>query len=81
MRLAHRWVARLALLFCLECLKPMYGLIDAPLLFQSALLIWIKKVLGGAPSLLDENHIFWNEGGHIMMSRTIHVGDINAIGS
>ena len=67
--------------YVLLLLKPMYGLIDAPLLFQCALLLWTKKTLGGQPSLLDENHIFWNEGGQIAMCWTIHVDDINAIGS
>ena len=67
--------------FVLLLLKPMYGLIDAPLLFQCALLLWCKKTLGGHPSLLDENHITWIERGYVTMSWTIHVDDINAIGS
>ena len=41
-------------LFVLELPKPIYGLVDAPLLWQLALLYFLVVDLGGRNSLLDE---------------------------
>jgi len=45
--LAHLWL--------LECLKAMYGLVDAPLLWQLALLHYLRIILHGVCSQFDTN--------------------------
>ncbi len=44
-------------LFVLELLKAMYGLVDAPLLFQMALLRFLTEEMGMIQSFHDENYL------------------------
>ena len=65
--------------FVLELLKCIYGLVDAPLMFQLALIHYIKAILKGSVSVYDENFVFWNDAqGNLLMVFTIHVDDIFA---
>jgi hypothetical protein len=45
--------------YCAQLLKPMYGLIDAPLLWQLCLRHFIVKFLHGRPSIYDDNFYSW----------------------
>ena len=47
----HEW--------CFKLLKPMYGLCDAPLLWQLCLRHFVVKFLRGKPSIYDDNFYFW----------------------
>ena len=67
----------------LELLKPMYGLVDAPLLWQLALLLFISTVLGGTQSIMDDNYLYWVDTDRVSLIYllfVIHVDDILAIG-
>ena len=64
----------------LLCLKPMYGFVDAPILWQLALLLWIVSTMLGTQSLLDENYVYWTHGYEVDLSMAVHVDDINAVG-
>ena len=44
-------------------LKAMYGLVDAPLLWQLALTDFITKMLSGYKSKFDDNFFFWCDSG------------------
>eukprot|EP00959_Pyramimonas_sp_CCMP1952_P221928 4639795-Pyramimonas_sp.AAC.1 len=43
----------------LELVKPIPGLIDAPLLWQAALSLYLTNEMKGQRALLDENYFFW----------------------
>ena len=67
----------------LELLKPMYGLVDAPLLFQLALLAYILDEMHGIRSLFDDGFIYWPHEEHIgvmYLMLVIYVDDILAAG-
>eukprot|EP00959_Pyramimonas_sp_CCMP1952_P018248 386693-Pyramimonas_sp.AAC.1 len=63
-------------LFYLMLLKPIYGTVDAPLLWQLALTMFIKEELKGIQSVFDDNFFMWVENGVINMIWTVHVDDI-----
>ena len=66
--------------FVLLLLKPMYGLIDAPLMWQVALSSFIKSDLHGIRSCYDENFYVWHDNkGQLSMVWTTHVDDIFAV--
>ena len=66
--------------FVLLLLKPMYGLVDAPLLWQIALASFIVRDLKGIRSCYDENLYYWHDDdGQLAMLWTTHVDDIFAI--
>lgn len=60
----------------LECVKPIYGLNDAPLAWQLCLQEFLRDI-GGVPSSLDENSWRWkHEDGSVQAVCTCHVDDI-----
>ena len=62
--------------FGLECLKPAYGLNDAPLAWQLCLHESLEES-GGQQSVLDENCWHWKDaGGNLRAIITTHVDDI-----
>ncbi len=64
----------------LQLLKPAYGLVDAPLLWQMSLLTFIKDTLHGYLSKFDENFVVWTEGHKVQLCMVIHVDDIFVVG-
>ena len=56
----------------LECLKPAYGLVDAPLAWQMSLHGTLRDS-GGIQSLLDENMWFWKSNQGLTAVLTTHV--------
>ena len=66
--------------YVLECLKAIYGLVDAPLLWQMALTHYLKHALAGMSSSFDENCIFWSTCATITLVVTIHVDDLLVAG-
>ena len=62
--------------FFLLLLKAIYGTVDAPLLFQLGLSLFVIERLFGVPSCLDENFFYWVDNGRVLMVCTIHVDDI-----
>ena len=67
-------------LYLLILVKPMYGLIDAPLLWGIGLSTYVRQELQGTVSYFDDNFYVWIERGHVVLLFTIHVDDILAIG-
>ena len=65
----------------LECLKAIYGLVDAPLLWQMALTHYLKRDLAGIASSFDDNCIFWISGTCVELIVTIHVDDLLVTGT
>ena len=65
--------------YVLFCLKPIYGLNDAPLAWQLCLRGHFEEQ-GGRASLLDENMFFWKDGKGVKSMVTTHVDDIGATG-
>ena len=66
--------------WALLCIKPIYGLNDAPLAWQLCLHgHWEEQ--GGVPSLLDENYFIWRFQDGDRASVTTHVDDCGAEGS
>ena len=61
--------------FGLLCIKPVYGLNDAPLAWQ---LCWHQYLqhTGGERSHLDENSFVWKKDGECIAMATTHVDDI-----
>ena len=64
----------------LECLKPAYGLVDAPLAWQMSLHGTLRDS-GGIQSLLDENMWFWKSNQGLTAVLTTHVDDIACAGT
>ena len=65
--------------WALLCIKPVYGLNDAPLAWQLCLRgHWEEQ--GGVPSLLDENYFIWRLQAGGRSSVTTHVDDCGAEG-
>ena len=63
--------------YVLYCLKPVYGLNDAPLAWQLCLRGHFEEQ-GGRASLLDENLFYWKEGDKLKAIVTTHVDDCGA---
>ena len=63
-------------LFVLRCLKALYGLVDGPLMWQIALLTYLKGSLGFTSSLHDENFLFKVSGYTVTAICTVHVDDL-----
>ena len=60
----------------LMCLKPVYGLNDAPLAWQLCLQEYLKEI-HGIPSVMDENSWRWKKpDGSILAICTCHVDDM-----
>ena len=67
--------------FLLLLLKPVYGLVDGPLLFQLALCLYALEDLGAIVSVSDDNFFYWYHGGTLVMMWTVHVDDILMAGT
>ena len=68
--LASRW--------CLELLKAMRGLCDAPLLWQLCLKFFFIYIVHGFCSTYDDNHFCWKKTAkQLQASATAHVDDCN----
>ena len=67
-------------MYLLLCLKPMYGFVDAPVLWQLALLLFLKSTCKGTSSCFDDNFLYWTDGHQLVMVFTLHVDDILAVG-
>ena len=67
--------------FILLCIKPVYGLSDAPLAWQLCLHGHFEEQ-GGKPSLMDENSFYWCEPPSYRTTSmvTTHVDDCGAAG-
>ena len=63
-------------LFLLLCLKALYGLVDGPLMWQIALLTFLKEDLGFTMSLHDEKFLFKISGYSVLAVCTVHVDDL-----
>ena len=63
--------------YVLYCLKPIYGLNDAPLAWQLCLHGHFEEQ-GGRASLLDENLFYWKDGSKVKAIVTTHVDDCGA---
>ena len=64
----------------LQLLKPAYGLVEAPFLWQLSLQSFIKDTLKGHISKFDENFVTWMEGEQLVLLMVIHVDDIFVAG-
>ena len=68
----------------LRCLRAMYGFADAPLMFQLALVDFLKH-RGAICSLFDDNYLYWyeniNNRQELVLLMTIHVDDLQLAGS
>ena len=63
--------------FVLLLLKPIYGTVDAPLLWQLALCTFIITTLKGIQSVFDDSFFTWAYPQHkVVMIWTVHVDDI-----
>ena len=62
--------------FVLKCLKALYGLVDAPLLWQLALLHYLKLDLGFRMSTHDECFLMIVDGWKVTALCIIHVDDL-----
>ena len=58
----------------------MYGFVDAPVLWQLALLLFLKSICKGTSSCFDDNFLYWTDGHQLVMVFTLHVDDILAVG-
>ncbi|OLP96718.1 Acyl-CoA-binding domain-containing protein 6 [Symbiodinium microadriaticum] len=66
--------------YVLLCLKPVYGLSDAPLAWQLCLHAHFEGQKGH-PSLMDENYFFWrDQKDRYIAGVTTHVDDCGAVG-
>ena len=64
----------------LDLVKPVYGLCDAPLLWQLGLLDYLRNTMQGQSSSLDDNFLFWRKGSELKLLITIHVDDLLVAG-
>ena len=70
-------------LYGLWCLKPIYGLNDAPVAWQLSLGEFLKKTKGH-PSKLDDSFFFWKDpraDQPLLGALTTHVDDLAVVGS
>ena len=66
--------------WALLCLKPIYGLNDAPLAWQLSLHSYLREIQA-VPSLMDENSWRWkNPDGSLLATCTCHVDDVAIAG-
>ena len=66
--------------YVLLCIKPVYGLSDAPLAWQLCLHAHFEEQKG-TPSLMDENYFYWRDGhDKYCAGVTTHVDDCGAAG-
>ena len=63
-------------IFILKCLKALYGLVDAPLLWQLALLHYLKLDIGYRMSTHDECFLMIIDGWQVISLCIIHVDDL-----
>ena len=67
-------------LYCLELLKAMYGLVDAPVLWSIALRYFVISDLGGKPSRYDDQFFYWinpsSKTNKVVAVCAIHVDDV-----
>ena len=62
--------------WCIELLKAMYGLCDAPLLWQLRLRYFFVYMLGSFTSHYDDCHYYWKSSpSKLLASGTAHVDD------
>jgi hypothetical protein len=66
--------------YVLECLCAMYGFCDAPLMFQLALIMFLKQHTGARASVYDDNFLFWHEHQQVILIMTVHVDDLQITG-
>eukprot|EP00959_Pyramimonas_sp_CCMP1952_P038220 799727-Pyramimonas_sp.AAC.1 len=45
--------------YALKCLRAVYGFTDAPLMFQLALLEFLKDKTGAKSSVFDDDYLYW----------------------
>ena len=78
---ANVWFDVCFLSYCLELIKAMCGLVDAPLLWQLCLR-WHLKRPGATTSLCDDNFHFWVDTTTkaLLGELTSHVDDCNSAG-
>ena len=71
--------------FVLQCLRAMYGFADAPLMFQLALIKYLKETTGAISSVFDDNYLYWLENingeKRLTLVMTAHVDDLQTTGS
>ncbi len=71
--------------YALKCLRAMYGFADAPLMFQLALIAFLKDTTGAKSSVFDDNFLFWYQPVHgipqLVLVMTVHVDDLQITGS
>ena len=63
-------------LFALKCLKALYGLVDGPLMWQIALLSFLKHDLGFQVSYYDDHFLFRTAGHTVTSICTVHIDDL-----
>ena len=72
-------------LYVLRCLRAMYGFVDAPLMFQLALLCYLIMETGAVKSIFDDNFLFWywwiDGSWQLVLVLTAHVDDLQLTGS
>ena len=68
--------------YCIKLLKAMYGLVDAPLLWQLSLRYFLVFSTGARCSHFDENYYLWyDDEGKLIGEATAHVDDGNFAGT
>ena len=71
--------------YALKCLRAMYGFTDASLMFQLALLEFLKDKTGAKSSVFDDNYLYWGivyKGNKvIVLVMTVHADDLQITGS
>ena len=60
---------------CLELLKAMYGLVDAPLLWQLCLRWYLIHHCKATQSAYDDNFYFWKQGNRLTAEMSTHIDD------
>ena len=67
--------------FVLRCKRAMYGFVDAPLMFQLALICFLINDTGAIKSVWDDNYLYWIWDGKHVLSMTAHVDDLQVTGT
>ena len=67
-------------LYVLLLLKPIWGLVDAPLLWQLALLHVLIKQCGGVSSYFDVNFVYLTNRQGLQLACRLHVDDMIIVG-
>ena len=69
----------------LRCIRAMYGFTDAPLMFQLALISFLKNECEAKTSVFDENYLYWikteNHRPVLILVMTVHVDDLQLTGA